>query len=274
MTTQDDAQQPFSKRHGLIPETREITVWEDAPDGFRHALLHAAHETCGLSPSTLRDVVCQVLRTRPDPSNWSEYPNVWGEVQDLVYGCEWFRVYDIVERIAGHLERTSPRGRDCFEVEINDCLKEMGIGWQLRKGQVQSRGEDTYEKIMAQAKDALRAAAMPTAQSELTEALGDLSRRPRPDLSGAIQHAMAALECVARQVTGQPKATLGEIIAGARNPLPKPLDDAVTKAWGYASEHARHGRENRSISRAEAHLIVGLSSSVAMYLIHKTEAKP
>ena len=113
---------------------------------------------------------------------------------------------------------------------------------------------------------------MPTSESELAEAINDLSRRPDPDLSGAIHHAMSALEAVARQVTDQPKATLGQIIASHKNPLPKPLDDAVKKVWGYASDQARHGNEDRNITRAEAQLIVGLSASVAMYLTQKESA--
>jgi len=52
----------------------------------------------------------------------------------------------------------------------------------------------------------------PATRDELHEALDDLSRRPEPDLTGAIQHAMAALECVASDTYGNPKATLGDII--------------------------------------------------------------
>lgn len=271
MPNHDDMQQPFSKRHGFGANTPEITIWEDAPDAFRTSVLYAAHDTCDLSPSTLRDIVCRVLRERPDPSNWSEYPNVWGEVQSLVYGCDWFRVYDIVEAFAQHLQKTYHRNKDAFEQEINDCLRDMGIGWQLVDGHVQARGEATYERIVAQAKDALNAAAMPTAQSELAEALNDLSRRPDPDLSGAVHHAMAALECVARKLTEQPNATLGKIIADKKHLFPKPLDEVMSRAWGYASEHARHGSEDRCVSRAEAQLLVGLASSVSMYLIQKID---
>lgn len=270
MRNQDEAQRPFSKRHGFGSNIPEIAVWEDAPEAFRASVLFAAHDTCNLSPSTLRDIVCRVLRERPIQSNWSE-PYMWGEVQSLVYGCDWFRVYDIVEAVAQHLQRGYHRERDTFHREINDCLLEMGIGWQLLNGHVQSRGEETYERIVEQARDALEAAAMPTAQSELTEALNDLSRRPSPDLSGAIHHAMAALECVARRTTDQPNATLGKIIADNAHLFPKPLDDVMSKAWGYASNHARHGSEDRRVSRAEAQLLVGLASSVSMYLIQKIE---
>ena len=54
-----------------------------------------------LSPPPLRIIICRALRVRPDPGNWSEYPNVWDEVQGLMYGCEWFKVYDIIEVMHG-----------------------------------------------------------------------------------------------------------------------------------------------------------------------------
>ena len=274
MNANDAMHQPFSKRHGFEPDIPAITVWNDAPEKFRAALLYIAKDSCGLSPTNFRNIVCGVLRERPDPSNWSEYPNIWDEVQQLVYHCEWFRVYDIAEALAQSLARSFHPGKNNFERELNDCFRELGIGWKMLDGRVQARGEDDYEKIVEHAKGRLHKANMPTAQSEISEALNDLSRRPHPDLSGAVHHAMAALECVSRTVTGQPKATLGEIIAGVRNPLPKPLDEAVKKAWGYASENARHGSEVRFLSRAEAHLIVGLSSSVISYLIQKSEEQP
>jgi hypothetical protein len=77
---------------------------------------------------------------------------------------------------------------------------------------------------------------------------------------------MAALECVARDVCGDERATLGEIIKRYPGTIPKPLDDSVAKAWGYASEMARHIREGQRPERKDVELIVGLAATVATYL--------
>jgi hypothetical protein len=77
---------------------------------------------------------------------------------------------------------------------------------------------------------------------------------------------MAALECVARNVCGDEKATLGEVIKRYPNVIPKPLDESIAKAWGYASEMARHIREGRKPDHREVELIVGLAATVATYL--------
>lgn len=77
---------------------------------------------------------------------------------------------------------------------------------------------------------------------------------------------MAALECTAREATDDPRATLGEILKRYPDVLPKPLDDSMVKMWGYASEMARHIREGRTPSRAEAELVVGVSAAACSYL--------
>jgi hypothetical protein len=112
-----------------------------------------------------------------------------------------------------------------------------------------------------------------TAHNELQEALKDISRRPEPDATGAIQHSMAALECVAKDVTGESKATLGEILKRRGTMVPKPLDQAVDKVWGFASDKARHVREGQTLSREEAQLVVGLAAALSYYLIQKVQRK-
>jgi hypothetical protein len=133
-------------------------------------------------------------------------------------------------------------------------------------GQIVTRGTETFESSVHGAVNALQAAGRLTARDEIHEALIDLSRRPEADLTGAIQHAMAALECVARDVCGDEKATLGEILKRYPGTIPKPLDESIAKAWGYASEMARHIREGRKPERREVELIVSLAATVATYM--------
>lgn len=262
----------FSKRNRYAGTGKEITVREDAPEGLRFAVLELAREL-DWGPSSLRDIVCRVLRARPDSSNWSEYPNVWGEVQDLVYGADWFKVYDIIEAIHAamlrHDREHHSNDAQKFTVGVNSYFVEEGIGWQLSDGQVVTRGTEAFESVVAGAEKALKKSGRPTAAGHIHEALQDLSRRPKPDLPGAIYHGMGALEAVARDLTGDAKATLGEVLK--RNPklLPKPLDTALSQVWGYASNEARHVEEGREPAREEAELVVGLAAVVATYLTKK-----
>lgn len=223
----------------------------------------------GMQPSHIRDLLCALLFVSPDRSNWSEYPNIWGEVEMLAHRAEWWLIYDLLEEMAAWFTRRAPHERDAFHADVNEYFKEAGIGWQLTDGVVEVRGPEAFEAAVRGAVAALDAAGRTTARSEIHEALADLGRRPDPDLTGAVQHAMGALECVVRDATGDGKATLGALIQ--RNPglLPKPLDGAVEKAWGYASERGRHVREGHAPDFEEAELLVGLAATIATYLTRK-----
>jgi hypothetical protein len=266
----------FSKRHGFAPEEPEIAIREDAPYELRGVVADIAYES-GLGPHGLRGIVCRVLRTREDPSNWSPFPNVDDEARGHLDSCEWFEVYDIIEAIHANLVaakardpfRESGADPEKFERELNDYMRKRGIGWQLKNGRIETRGQEAFEHAVVQARTELVADNRSTAAQEIHEALRDLSRRPEPDITGSIQHALAALECVARGVTGDPKATLGTILG--RNPdlLARPLDAAVEKLWGFASEQGRHLREGRQPPREEAELAVHVAAAAAAYLSRK-----
>ena len=150
-----------------------------------------------------------------------------------------------IEELPNILYQLSDANPDHFEKELNNYFQLKGIGWQLIDGRVEVRGPETFEFAIEAVLETLEETGRSTAHTELLEALGDPSRRPTADTTGAIQHAMAALECVARDITGSPKSTLGKIIKDNPCLLPKPLDQSVEKAWGYASETGRHLREGK-----------------------------
>jgi hypothetical protein len=83
---------------------------------------------------------------------------------------------------------------------------------------------------------------------------------------------MASLECVARRACGDEKATLGDVIKRYADLIPRPLDEAITKLWGFASENARHIREGREPTYAEAELVVSVAAAAGNYLARKNEA--
>lgn len=262
----------FSKRYGYHqPNGIEICVRQDAPYELRGVVVQLAYE-CGFRPSSLRTLLCRVLRKRPDPNNWSEYPNIDYEVHQLIDNCEWYRVYDVIECIAERMRETPYSHEDAkFENELNDYFLENGIGWRLNDGRIEVRGSETFEQTVHTAEGQLESSGLNTARNELREALRDLSRRPERDITGTIQHSMAALECVAREVCGDEKANLGDIMKRYRHIVPRPLDEAVSKAWGYASENARHIREGREPTFEEAELMLGVVSAITTYLVRKHE---
>lgn len=264
----------FSKRNGFNEITEApITVRNDAPYEFRGILVDLAYEY-GFKPTTMRDLVCRQLRTRPDRNNWSEYPNIDNEVRGLVDECPWFKVYDILEEIVAQVhEQGHENTREEFQTEINEVFLAQGIGWKLVDGVMTYRGPEGIDKILAIAVATESAQGHRTAANELHEAIRDMSRRPNADPTGAIQHAIASLECVARDVSGS-KDTLGRWLKNHPEAFPKPLGDYVEKIWGFASEHGRHLIESGEPSMDEAELVLGLSATLGSYLSKKGKAHP
>lgn len=257
----------FSRRQGLTGKHQGPLVYDDAPKRVRVAFLGLLEDDFGISPSSMRDVVCKELREEPSPHNWSEYPNIWGEVQSLVFTCEWYQFFDIVEAFAGKVRTTL--GKPGYQESVNQLFDEEGIGWFLIDGVLEMRGEEPLENVLEVAFQQIEASGFEVATQELSEAWTDLSRRPEPDLSGAVHHAMAALEAVAKEWGDAPKLTLGDIIKKQPDMFPPPLNDAAAKLWGFASEQARHGKEGRKLDLDEVFLLVGVSATLATYLARK-----
>lgn len=262
----------FSHRYGFRRSPSGPLIYHQAPERVRVGLLAILQQKMRKKPSYIRRVICNVLRSPEEPSNWSEYPNVWGEVQDRMLAADWYEVYDIVEAFANECSRNGelPLFSDC----VNQLFAEEGIGWRLNETFLEVHGDPAFEGDLTAAEDELEESDFARAASELREARSDLSRRPEPDLSGAVTHAMGALECVSREVTGDRRSTLGQIVA--RNPdlFPRPLDEAASRLWGYASDQARHVREDRKLEWEDVLLVVGVAGVLCSYLNAKPDIRP
>ena len=257
----------FSKRHNFSTAAPPITVREDAPDGLRYAVIQNAYD-CGPNYSEIRIVVCRILYIAPDGSNWSEVPNIRDEVLSIVKSCEWHRVYDIAEALLTFIERTyGYESAVKFTDSMNDHFVGAGIGWQFAPNEgIIFRGEETFQVATKDASTILNGNGRQTAASEIDEAIRDISRRPTPDITGAISHSMAAIECVARDVVGT-KETLGKFIDELS--LPRPLDEALKKLWAFASQNGRHVSETSAPTSDDARLLVHVACAICTYLTNK-----
>ena len=209
---------------------------------------------------------CEILLEWPDLGNWSD-PDIQHEVNGLLNEARWNKVYDIAEALYAAAKGSSwhdSAAAEKFERRLNNFFVENGIGWELRDGKITYRGSEAFEKSTHEVPNRLDESGFQSAAKEMREALKDISRRPDPDITGAIQHAMAALEATAREVTGQPKLTLGKLVPALG--LPAPLDQAVSKLWGFASEHGRHIRERQAVSLADAELIVSVAGALCAFI--------
>lgn len=273
----------FSQRHGYSGNAKEITIREDAPDSIRFVAIDTASRL-GLSPSTMRNIVCRILHQRPNPSNWGD-KYIEEEVESLVYGCEWFRVYDIIEAFDKTIEQRGycsgfveeddiggqPIERD-FSKAINNCFIEEGIGWQLVKGEIVTRGDEGFQEAVKAAASQLLENERPTAASHIDSAIRALSERPKSNTSGAVSHATSSVECVLNDITGQ-AMTLGKYLDKHSTLFHPALKKALDGVYGYASDAgARHGKEGVAPTFDEAQFAV-TTCAAACTLLTATNPK-
>jgi hypothetical protein len=256
--------QPFSRRHGYRLPAAEITIREDAPEGLRHAVISLAED--GMTSKRLVNIVRRSLGL-PMSQDWTPSVQLQDAV-DLIENCPWFKVYDVAEALYRDLDRNGGawRAHTLFEQGLNEYFEVHGIGWHMRGGAVEIRGPHVLQETVDRARAELEQANRPTSASEIHKAFGALSQRPHPDITGAIQHAGAGLECVARDVVGNPKATLGEILKQNPDLFPGALAWVAKGVWGFCSEMGRHLKEGRAPTLEEAWLLVGLCASASAYL--------
>lgn len=199
----------FSRRNDYFSiKEKEITIREEAPEELRGFVKMAFYDV-KKKPSDLRKIISRILKTPPDTGNWTEYPNIDQEVQHHLENCEWYLVYDIIEAIIQELDSEE---KELFSEEINEYFITNGIGWKIIGNKIETRGDKIFETTTKTAVSVLKNVELKTAKTEIEEAIRDLSRRPNPDITGAIQHSLACLECVAREFTGDRKSTLGDLI--------------------------------------------------------------
>ncbi len=75
-----------------------------------------------------------------------------------------------------------------FVATVNEYFREAGVGWKLENGSILSRGDEEFENQTTTAIAVPADATYKSAGQELHQAIADLSRRPRPDLTGSLVH--------------------------------------------------------------------------------------
>jgi hypothetical protein len=284
----------FSQRHGYDPP-KEIAFREELPAKLRTPILeivgrHVSDrilseaikqivDPYGMDdPSTQAALVATMQNAKQNAILMREGVAPVSGPKALLLTCPWFRVYDFIEEILRQLAfheielrtdteeevRAGPLRRD-----LNDYFVYAAIGWQIVEEKVVTRRDEAFEVAVKTAVLQLQQDGRTTAAGQIRDGLQALSRRPEADLRGAIIHGMGALECIARELANEQKLTLGDVLKRHPNLLPKPVGEALSKLWGYASNEARHVTEGREPNMEEAELMVGLAASVATYLTRK-----
>ena len=253
----------FSKRFNIPIENKEIVIRYEVTDDMR-SYVYLIMKNQGIGLKKIREIVCRTIKRAPDQNQYTENDYMDYEIQKYFMSCPWNRIYDIIENFSRELPKTK---LPSFENDINDYFYENGIGWKLENCELLSRGDDAFEYAV-QSLGGVLGDDKQTTKSEIVKAIKCLSIREEPDLTGAVQHSMAALECLSRHITGG-KETLGELIKKNPHFLPPALGEGIRKLYGFASNNGRHLLEGKEPEFGETELIVHLSAALCTYLGNK-----
>ena len=262
----------FSRRN-KFRRAVPIRIRGTAPDELRTFLLKALKQYVH-EDYKIRDLVFVSLEQIQPIS----FEDCLGDAVRALSTADWFGVYDVVEALYRRLAREragttgeSPKARE-FRHLANAFFEQEGYAYRISEsGNLEMRGEEAFEAAIDNANIALDQIGAKTSKAEIHKALENLAKRPHPDLTGAVQHAMAGLECVANQIAGTTGLELGKLVKSHPERFPQPLNDVIPKLYGYASNNGRHVTEGREPDFAEAELIVGIAATVSTYLARKAD---
>jgi hypothetical protein len=267
----------FSQRSGYennIP----IEIREDAPQGLRTRILNFARMGYGkfLNPHfvdihELIDIIWGILS---EPGIQGTKEELATQAEQLISQCKWYKCYDIAEAFFSHLNKKYDKSMSVgnefstqYSNKLNKYFIENGIGYKMENGKILARFSEPNEALIHESIKKLEKDKHTNAGKELMEAYSDISRRPTPDLTGAIQHSRAALECVVRTITNNPKDTLGKLINDNKNLFPGAIKKIVDGIHGYSSEEGVHIDEMTNPTFKTAELMVSLSSAFCSFLL-------
>jgi len=114
----------------------------------------------------------------------------------------------------------------------------------------------------------------PAVRKHLHRALELLSDKKKPDYRNSIKESISAVESITQELSGNPKATLGEAlkILEKKNKLHPALKVAYLKLYGYTSDEGgiRHAMlEEPNLSVADAKFFLLSCTSFINYLKSK-----
>ncbi len=188
------------------------------------------------------------IDSRPDYG-----PDILEQIRGSYFSADWYEVYDFLEYVISI--RKCPK----LITGINKILERELSGYRY----IESAFVPVTDEVEIEAvQKAVSEGPFSGVHSHLKTALEHLSRRENPDYRNSIKESISAVESMAREVTENPKATLGDALTllEKRKQLHPALKKAFSAFYGYTSDeegirHAMLDEPDITISDAKFFLV-------------------
>lgn len=175
------------------------------------------------------------------------------KIRDFFFKCEWYEVYDFLEFVLSYQNSLE------LNKTINSILEREFSGYRY----IKSHFVQVTDKMEIEAIEmAINEGPFKGVHAHLKQALGHLSRKEKPDYRNSIKESISAVESMAREITNNPKATLGDALTflEKNNRLHPALKKGFTAIYGYTSDeegirHAMLDEPKISVSDAKFFLV-------------------
>jgi hypothetical protein len=187
----------------------------------------------------------------------ASYHDVWEEVRSFFFKCRWNEVYDFIEFVLNQF----PGNRDIRNL-INKTLERESSGFRIVDNRLAPISDEMEVKEVVEAIEG----GFSAVTEHLRAAVDHLTDRSNPDYRNSIKEAISAVEAMAKIVSREPKATLGDALKSLEKngKLHPSLKDAFSKLYGYTSDAdgIRHALLNESnLSQSDARYFLVVSSA-------------
>lgn len=200
-------------------------------------------------------------------NNWS---NIYREIREYFFNCQWYEVYDFIEFIANNY--LDKKVNSDFREACNRILEQELTAFRFVGGKIT---QITSEAEISEIEEALEnTKPLKSVNIHLDKAIELLSDRKLPDYRNSIKESISAVEAVCKLITKEEKATLGQALEKIKDKLH--LHPALKKAfqnlYGYTSnaEGIRHALlDEPDLNFEDAKFILVSCSAFINYLINK-----
>lgn len=202
------------------------------------------------------------------PEYWED---LYKEIREYFFKCEWYEVYDFIEFVANNYEDNELD--ESFKKASNSVLEsELSayrfVGWQVT--------EVTSKEEVSEIEQALDTP-LKTVNAHMESALKLMSDRKAPDYRNSIKESISAVEAICRIISNDKNATLGQALdimeKKGKIELHKALKKAFDSLYGFtsSSEGIRHALldEKTSLNLEDAKFMLISCSAFINYLVSK-----
>ncbi|WP_313203728.1 hypothetical protein [Stenotrophomonas sp.] len=271
----------FSQRIGLAPVNFEIQLTSmDRP--LRVALWNAYQPTViaagrrdGLTKNSvllpyLRALWDEVMQEPVDRID-SGYDRMAATVHQYFFRAEWYQVYEFLEfSMSSELPQSF---REALAAKINKALERELSAYRLIEGLFVPI---TDQIEISNIEESLNSSSLSKGSAlHLRTALTMLSDRINPDYRNSIKESISAVESVAKQLTSNPKATLGDALTALerKGDMHNALRKGLSSLYGYTSDAQgiRHAlMDEKQLSFADAKFMLVACTAFINFMTEKS----